>query len=213
MPDVISLGVGEPDFDTPSAIVEAGIRSLREGRTHYTSNYGTIELRRALAAHLERRYGVAYDPEREIVITVGVSEALAASLAAVVDPGDEVILAEPTYVAYVPDIVFAGGHPGLRARRDPRTAGSSTRMRWRRPSRPARGRSSWASPTTPPARSSTPSACAPWPPSPSATTSSSSATRSTTGSSTAGTATRPSAPCPACATGPSCWAASRRPTP
>jgi aminotransferase len=111
MPDVISLGVGEPDFDTPSAIVEAGVRSLREGRTHYTSNYGTVELRRALAAHLERRYGVAYDPEREIVITVGVSEALAASLAAVVDPGDEVILAEPTYVAYVPDIVFAGGHP------------------------------------------------------------------------------------------------------
>jgi aminotransferase len=111
MPDVISLGVGEPDFDTPSAIVEAGVRSLREGRTHYTSNYGTIELRRALAAHLERRYGVAYDPEREIVITVGVSEALAASLAAVVDPGDDVILAEPTYVAYVPDIVFAGGHP------------------------------------------------------------------------------------------------------
>jgi aminotransferase len=111
MPDVISLGVGEPDFDTPSAIVEAGIRSLREGRTHYTSNYGTIELRRALAAHLEGRYGVAYDPEREIVITVGVSEALAASLAAVVDPGDEIILAEPTYVAYVPDIVFSGGRP------------------------------------------------------------------------------------------------------
>jgi aminotransferase len=111
MPDVISLGVGEPDFDTPSAIVEAGVRSLREGRTHYTSNYGTIELRRALATHLEGRYGVAYDPDREIVMTVGVSEALAASLAAVVDPGDEIILAEPTYVAYVPDIVFAGGRP------------------------------------------------------------------------------------------------------
>ncbi|HKZ91217.1 MAG TPA: aminotransferase class I/II-fold pyridoxal phosphate-dependent enzyme [Candidatus Limnocylindrales bacterium] len=111
MPDVISLGVGEPDFDTPAAIVEAGVRSLRAGRTHYTSNYGTIELRRALATHLQSRYGVAYDPEREIVITVGVSEALAASLAAVVDPGDEVVLAEPTYVAYVPDIVFAGGVP------------------------------------------------------------------------------------------------------
>jgi aminotransferase len=111
MPDVISLGVGEPDFDTPARIVEAGIASLRNGRTHYTSNYGTIELRRALAAHLEHRYGVAYDPETEIVITIGASEALAASLASVVDPGDEVVLVEPTYVAYVPDIVFAGGIP------------------------------------------------------------------------------------------------------
>ena len=111
MPDVISLGVGEPDFDTPAVVVEAGIAALRAGRTHYTSNYGTIELRRALAEHIARRYGVAYDPEREIVITVGSSEALAASLAAVVDPGDEVVVAEPTYVAYTPDIIFAGGTP------------------------------------------------------------------------------------------------------
>jgi aminotransferase len=111
MPDVISLGVGEPDFDTPAPVVEAGIRSLREGRTHYTSNYGTLELREALAAHLERRYDVAYDPAREIVITVGVSEGLAAALAAVVDPGDEIVMAAPTYVAYVPDVVFAGGTP------------------------------------------------------------------------------------------------------
>ncbi len=111
MPDVISLGVGEPDFDTPAVVVEAGIAALRAGRTHYTSNYGTIELRRALAEHIQRRYGVAYDPEREIVITIGTSEALAASLAAVVDPGDEVVVAEPTYVAYTPDIVFAGGVP------------------------------------------------------------------------------------------------------
>ncbi len=111
MPDVISLGVGEPDFDTPAVVVEAGIAALRAGRTHYTSNFGTIELRRALAEHIERRYGVAYDPEREIVVTVGSSEALAASLAAVVDPGDEVVVAEPTYVAYTPDIIFAGGTP------------------------------------------------------------------------------------------------------
>ena len=111
MPDVISLGVGEPDFDTPPTVVQAGIAALQAGRTHYTSNYGTIELRRALAEHLERRYSVAYDPEREIVVTVGSSEALAASLAAVVDPGDEVIVAEPTYVAYTPDIVFAGATP------------------------------------------------------------------------------------------------------
>jgi aminotransferase len=111
MPDVISLGVGEPDFDTPAVVVEAGVAALRAGRTHYTSNYGTIELRRALATHLERRYGVAYDPENEIVITVGSSEGLAASLAAVVDPGDEVLVAEPTYVAYTPDIIFAGATP------------------------------------------------------------------------------------------------------
>ncbi len=111
MPDVISLGVGEPDFDTPRVIVEAGVEALRSGRTHYTSNYGTIELREALARHLQARYDVSYDPEREIVITVGASEALAASLAAVIDPGDEVVVAEPTYVAYVPDIIFAGGRP------------------------------------------------------------------------------------------------------
>jgi aminotransferase len=97
MDDVISLGVGEPDFDTPPAIVEAGIASLRRGRTHYTSNYGTLELRRALAAHLERRYDVGYDPQGDL------------ALRATCDPGDEVILHEPSYVAYVPAIRFAGG--------------------------------------------------------------------------------------------------------
>jgi aminotransferase len=111
MPDVISLGVGEPDFTTPPQIIEAGVRSLRAGRTHYTSNYGTLELRRALATHLERRYGRTYDPASEIVVTVGASEALAATMAAVVDPGDEVILHEPSYVAYLPAIVFNGGVP------------------------------------------------------------------------------------------------------
>src|SRR5262245_34114380 len=109
MDDVISLGVGEPDFDTPRAIVEAGVESLREGRTHYTSNYGTIELRRALSAHLGRLYGVTYDPATEVLITVGASEAVDLALRATCDPGDEVILHEPSYVAYVPAIVFAGG--------------------------------------------------------------------------------------------------------
>jgi aminotransferase len=109
MDDVISLGVGEPDFDTPERIVAAGVRSLHAGRTHYTSNYGTIELRRALAAHLERRYGVAYDPATEILVTVGASEAVDLALRATCDPGDEVILHEPSYVAYVPAVVFAGG--------------------------------------------------------------------------------------------------------
>jgi aminotransferase len=109
MTDVISLGVGEPDFDTPRAIVEAGVESLREGRTHYTSNFGTIELRRALARHLESLYGVRYDPASEILVTVGASEAVDLALRATCDPGDEIVLHEPSYVAYVPAIVFAGG--------------------------------------------------------------------------------------------------------
>ena len=109
MDDVISLGVGEPDFDTPERIVAAGVRSLRNGRTHYTSNYGTAQLRLALAAHLELRYGVSYDPASELLITVGASEAVDLALRATVDPGDEVILHEPSYVAYVPAVVFAGG--------------------------------------------------------------------------------------------------------
>jgi aminotransferase len=109
MPDVISLGVGEPDFDTPPQVVEEGVRSLRSGRTHYTSNYGTLELRRALATNLERLYGVRYDPQTEILVTVGASEAVAATMTALVDPGDEVVLHEPSYVAYVPAIVFNGG--------------------------------------------------------------------------------------------------------
>ena len=111
MPDVISLGVGEPDFTTPVQIVEEGVRSLRAGRTHYTSNYGTIELRRALSAHLEKMYGVSYDPTNEICVTVGASEAVAATMAALVDPGDEVVLHEPSYVAYLPSIMFNGGTP------------------------------------------------------------------------------------------------------
>ncbi len=109
MDDVISLGVGEPDFDTPERIVAAGVRSLHAGRTHYTSNYGTIELRRALAAHLERRYGVSYDPATELLITVGASEAVDLALRATCNPGDEVILHEPSYVAYEPAVIFAGG--------------------------------------------------------------------------------------------------------
>ncbi|HET9521505.1 MAG TPA: aminotransferase class I/II-fold pyridoxal phosphate-dependent enzyme, partial [Candidatus Limnocylindrales bacterium] len=109
MDDVISLGVGEPDFDTPERIVAAGVRSLHAGRTHYTSNYGTKELRIALHRHLERRYSVRYDPASELLITVGASEAVDLALRATCDPGDEVILHEPSYVAYVPAIVFAGG--------------------------------------------------------------------------------------------------------
>ena len=130
MDDVISLGVGEPDFDTPPDIVEAGVASLLRGRTHYTSNYGTIELRRALAAHLDGRYGVRYDPATEILVTVGASEAVDLALRATCDPGDEVILHEPSYVAYVPAIAFAGGSavPG----RDPARGRLRARSRRRR---------------------------------------------------------------------------------
>jgi aminotransferase len=111
MDDVISLGIGEPDFDTPPAIVDAGIRSLENGETHYTSNSGILELRFALADYLERLYGVCYDPETELLITVGVSEALYLALAASLDAGDEVIVPEPCFVSYNPEVVFAGGAP------------------------------------------------------------------------------------------------------
>ena len=111
MEDVISLGIGEPDFVTPPEILEAGMRSLRNGRTHYTSNSGTQELRDAIAAHLQRLYGVAYEPRSEILITVGVSEALYLTLTAVLDPGDEVIVPTPCFVAYQPEILLAGGVP------------------------------------------------------------------------------------------------------
>jgi aminotransferase len=111
MDDIISLGIGEPDFATPPEIVRAGIASLEAGETHYTSNSGILELRVALAEHLERLYGVRYDPETELLITVGVSEALHVALAATVEPGDEVIVPEPCFVSYNPEVVFAGGTP------------------------------------------------------------------------------------------------------
>ncbi len=111
MKDVISLGIGEPDFVTPQPILQAGIESLRRGETQYTSNSGTIELRRALSKHLSRLYGVSYNPEDEILITVGVSEALYLAMTAVLDPGDEVIIPEPCFVSYAPEVTFAGGEP------------------------------------------------------------------------------------------------------
>jgi aminotransferase len=111
MDDVISLGIGEPDFITPPPILQAGLRSIEAGETHYTSNSGTIELRTAVAEHLKRRYGVEYDARSEVLITVGVSEALYLALTAVLDPGDEVIVPTPCFVAYQPEVVFAGGTP------------------------------------------------------------------------------------------------------
>lgn len=111
MKDVISLGIGEPDFVTPDVIRDAGIRSIQQGYTAYTSNSGTLELREAVAAQLSRLYGVQYDPENELLITVGVSEAMQNAMLALIDPGDEVIIPEPCFVAYGPSVVFAGGVP------------------------------------------------------------------------------------------------------
>jgi aminotransferase len=111
MQDVISLGIGEPDFITPGPILRAGMASLERGETQYTSNSGTIELRTALGRHLNNLYGVSYNPADEILITVGVSEALYLALTAVLNPGDEVIIPEPCFVAYAPEVVFAGGTP------------------------------------------------------------------------------------------------------
>ncbi|HEY5574880.1 MAG TPA: aminotransferase class I/II-fold pyridoxal phosphate-dependent enzyme [Anaerolineales bacterium] len=111
MDDVLSLGIGEPDFVSPAPILEAGIHSLREGATHYTSNSGLMELRTALAEHLEKRYGVTYDPVKEIVITVGVSEALYLAMTALLDPGDEVIIPTPCFVSYQAEAALAGGVP------------------------------------------------------------------------------------------------------
>jgi len=107
MDDVISLGVGEPDFVTPDHIRQAGIRSIKAGETHYTSNYGTLELRTAIAEQLSRRYGTSYDPGHEILVTVGVSEGIDAAMRALLDPGDEVIVADPGYVAYEADIILS----------------------------------------------------------------------------------------------------------
>ncbi len=111
MKDVISLGIGEPDFTTPKPILEAGIRSLQGGETHYTSNHGMLELRQAIANNLKRLYGVSYDPLEEIIVTVGVSEALYLAMTAVLDPGDEVIIPTPCFVAYQPEVIMAGGVP------------------------------------------------------------------------------------------------------
>lgn len=111
MKDVISLGIGEPDFTTPQPILEAGIRSLRAGETHYTSNSGKMELRQGIADKLESLYGVKYDPATEIISTVGVSEALYLAFMAILDPGDEVIIPTPCFVAYQAEVYLAGGVP------------------------------------------------------------------------------------------------------
>ncbi|MGB4595517.1 MAG: aminotransferase class I/II-fold pyridoxal phosphate-dependent enzyme [Anaerolineaceae bacterium] len=111
MKDVISLGIGEPDFTTPAPIIEAGIAALKRGETHYTSNHGLISLREAVAHNLHHLYGVTYDPASEIVMTVGVSEALYLVFTALLNPADEVIIPTPCFVSYQAEVLLADGVP------------------------------------------------------------------------------------------------------
>ena len=111
MDDVISLGVGEPDFTTPWTIRESGIFSIEKGHTSYTSNLGTIQLRRAIAEYVAKNYGVSYNPANQCLVTVGVSEALDIAMRAVLNPGDEVIYTEPCFVSYPAEIRMAHGVP------------------------------------------------------------------------------------------------------
>lgn len=111
MKDAISLGVGEPDFDTPWRIREEGIYSLERGRTFYTSNAGLMDLKEEISKYLERKIGVKYDPKKECVVTVGGSEAIDIAFRAMLDPGDEVLIPQPCYVSYDPCAKLAGGVP------------------------------------------------------------------------------------------------------
>ena len=111
MKDAISLGVGEPDFDTPWSIREEGIYALEKGRTYYTSNSGLLELRKEISAYLNRKYNLKYEPVKEMVVTVGGSEAIDLAFRAMLNPGDEVIIPKPCYVSYDPCVVLADGVP------------------------------------------------------------------------------------------------------
>lgn len=111
MPDVISLCIGEPDFPTPALIARAGFEAVYEKAIGYTANSGLAELRKKLSAHLENLYGVFFDPAAEIVITVGVSEAVKCVFTAICNPGDEIIVPEPCFVSYKPEVLFADGVP------------------------------------------------------------------------------------------------------
>lgn len=111
MKDVISLGIGEPDFDTPWHVREATVFAIERGATHYSSNLGYLDLRRALSKYVAKHFGAEYNPDNEVLVTVGVSEALDLALRALINPGDEVLYHEPCYVSYRATILFAGGTP------------------------------------------------------------------------------------------------------
>ncbi|MBP2133256.1 aminotransferase [Methanomicrobium sp. W14] len=111
MEDVISLGVGEPDYDTPWNVREAAIRSIEQGQTAYTSNSGLMQLRQGISGYLSESYGETYDPKSEIIVTTGASEALDIAIRSVVDPGDEVLVADPSYIAYCSNVMLSCGTP------------------------------------------------------------------------------------------------------
>ncbi len=109
MENVISLGIGEPDFVSPKPVLDAAIQGLHDGKTGYTANSGLPELRTLIAGDIQRRYGVSYDPATEVIVTVGVSEAMLLAMLALLDPGDEILIPEPCFVSYGPTAQFAGG--------------------------------------------------------------------------------------------------------
>jgi len=111
MPNAITLGIGEPDFVTPWHIREAAITSIKNGETSYTSNNGTVELRKAIQVYMKDRFGLQYDYAQEMMVTVGASEAIDLALRAIINPGDEVLIPDPSYVSYVPNVLFAYGVP------------------------------------------------------------------------------------------------------
>lgn len=130
MQDVVSLGVGEPDFVTPWSVREAAIYSLERGQTTYTSNYGLLELRKEISRYLNKRYKVEYNPEGEILVTVGVSEGLDLAMRVLLNPGDEVLIPEPCYVSYRPCVSLAGGIPiGVETRSDAKFAVTAEQLK------------------------------------------------------------------------------------
>lgn len=111
VPGVISLGVGEPDFDTPYHIREAAVQAMQSGKTFYTANHGLLELRREICNYTYRKTGLKYDPESQVMITVGGSEAIDIALRTIINPGDEILYIEPSFVSYLPCIIMADGVP------------------------------------------------------------------------------------------------------
>lgn len=130
MKDTISLGVGEPDFITPYHIRNAAINSIVDGETQYTPNRGLLALREEISGYLQKRYRITYDPQKEILVTVGASESIDVALRALISDGDEVLVPEPSYVSYSPSVIFAGGTPvGVETREDTDFRLSAQRVR------------------------------------------------------------------------------------
>ncbi len=130
MKDTISLGVGEPDFITPYHIRNAAINSIVDGETQYTPNRGLLALREEISGYLQKRYQITYDPQKEILVTVGASESIDVALRALISDGDEVLVPEPSYVSYSPSVIFAGGTPvGVETREDTDFRLSAQRVR------------------------------------------------------------------------------------